>query len=99
MNLDSSKATPVGDMPTDMLKQTIDIHLSLMTQIIKISSDNDCYSDDLKFAEGSPVFKKKDDLDEENYRPTSVLSPASKFLKIILYQQIEQDSITVLSTI
>ena len=99
MNLDDSKATPVGDMPTDMLKQTIDIHLSLMTQIIKISSDNDCYSDDLKFAEGSPVFKKKDGLDEENYRPTSVLSPVSKFLKIILYQQIEQDSITVLSTI
>ena len=66
MNLDDSKATPVGDMPTDMLKQTIDIHLSLMTQIMKISSDNDCYSDDLKFAEGSPVFKKKDDLDEEN---------------------------------
>ena len=32
MNLDGSKATPVGDIPTDMLKQAIDIHLPIMTQ-------------------------------------------------------------------
>ena len=35
MNLDGSKATPVGDIPIDMLKQIIDIHLPVMTQIIK----------------------------------------------------------------
>ena len=32
MNLDGSKATPVGDIPIDMLKQAIDIHLPVMTQ-------------------------------------------------------------------
>ena len=42
MNLDGSKATPVGNIPTDMLKQTIDIHLPIMTQIINMSLDNNC---------------------------------------------------------
>ena len=69
MNLDGFKATHVGDIPTDILKQTIDIHLPIMTQINKMSIDNNCYPNDLKLAEVSPVFKKKDDLDKENYRP------------------------------
>ena len=74
MNLNGSSATPVGDIPIDMLKQTIDIHLPIMTQIINMSIDNNCYPDDLKLAEVSQVFKKMDDLDKENYRPVSVLS-------------------------
>ena len=72
--LDGSKATPVGDIPTPMLKQTIEINLFIMIQIINMSIDNNCYLDDLKLAEVSPVFKRKDDLDKENYRPVSVLS-------------------------
>ena len=32
--LDGSKATPVGDIPTEMLKSTIDVHVSLLTKII-----------------------------------------------------------------
>ena len=42
VNLEGSKATPVGHIPTDMLKQTIDIHLPIMTQIINMSLDNNC---------------------------------------------------------
>ena len=48
MSLDGSKATLVGDIRTDFFKQTIDIHLSILTQIINMSIDNDCYPDDLK---------------------------------------------------
>ena len=88
MNLDGSKATPVGDIPTDMLKQTIDIHYPIMTQIINMSIDNDCYPDDLKLAAVSPVFKKKNDLEKENYRPVSVLSHVSKVFERIMYQQV-----------
>ena len=81
INLNGSKATPVGDIPTDMLKQTIDTHLPIMTQMINISIDNDCYPcfpDDLRLAEFNPVFKKKDDLEKENYRAFSVLSRVPK---------------------
>ena len=81
MNPDGSKATTVGDIPTDMLKQAIDIHLPIMTQIINMSIDNNCYPDDLKLAEVSPVFKRKDDLDKENYRPVNVYLMCQKSSK------------------
>ena len=72
-----------------MLKQTIDIHIPKMAQIFNMSIDNDCYLDDLKLAEVSPVFKKQDDLDEEICRPTIVLSHVSKVLQRFMSQQIE----------
>ena len=87
MNLHGSKATPVGDIPTDI--KTIDIHLPTITQIIDRSIDNNCYPYDLKLAEVSPVSKKKNDLDRKNYRPVSFLSRVSKFFERIVYQQIK----------
>ena len=46
-----------------MIKQTIYIYLPMMAQTINMSIDNDCYPNDLKLAEVSLVFLKKDDLD------------------------------------
>ena len=54
-----------------------------------MSIDNNCYPDDLKLAEVSPVFKKKGDLDKENYRPVSALSHVSKVFQRVMYHQIE----------
>ena len=48
-----------------MLKQTIDTHLPIMTQIIDMRIDSYCYHDYLKLAEVNPVFKKKGDLDKK----------------------------------
>ena len=60
-----------------------------MTQIINMSIDNGSYPDDLKLDKVSLVFKKKDDLDKENYRPVIVSSHVSQFFERIMYQQIE----------
>ena len=60
-----------------------------MIQVINMSTDNDCYPDNLKLAEVTLVFKKKDDLDKENYRPASVLSHVSNVFEKIMYQQID----------
>ena len=84
LSIDGSKATPVGDVPADMLKVTLDIHLSLITKIINLSFENGCFPDDLKLAEVSPIFKKNDDLDKENYRPVSVLFNVSKVFERII---------------
>ena len=62
LSLDGSKATLVGDIPADMLKSTVDIHLPFITKIINFSFENDCISDELKLAEVSPNLKKNDDL-------------------------------------
>ena len=56
---DGSKATPVGDIPADMLKVTPDIQPSLIMKIIHLLFENRCFPDDLKLEEVSPIFKKK----------------------------------------
>ena len=43
----------------------------------------------MKAAEVTPIFKKNDDLDKENYRPVSVLPHVSKIIERVMYIQIE----------
>ena len=75
----------MGDITADMLKVTLDIHLSLITQIINLSFENGCFPDNLKLAEVSPICKKNDYLDKENYRPVSVFFNVSKVFERIIY--------------
>ena len=55
LRIDGSKATPVGDIPADILKVTLDIHFSLITKTINLSFENACFPDDLKLAEVSSI--------------------------------------------
>ena len=87
--LDGSKATPVGDIPAEILKSIIDVHVSLLTKIINWSIRNGCFPDELKAAEVTPIVKKNDDLDKENYRPVSVLPHVPKVFERIMYIQTE----------
>ena len=70
-----------------MLKVTLDIHLSLITKIINLSFENGLFPGNLKLEEVSPIFKKNDDLDIENYRPVSVSFNVSKIFERIIYSQ------------
>ena len=65
------------------------MHLPFITKIINISFENGCFSDELKLAEVSPIFKKNGDLDKENYRPVSILPHVSKVLERIMYMQVD----------
>ena len=87
--LDGSKACPVGAISAEMLKSTVDIHVSLLTKIINSPIRNACFPDKLKPAEVTPIFKKNDDLDNEDYKPVSVLLHVSKVIERIMYIQIE----------
>ena len=86
--LDGSKATPIGIISDDILKSTVDIYLPFITNSINLSIEKGCFPEELKVAEVSPIFKKKDDLDEENYRPAIVLRHVSKVFERIIYHQI-----------
>ena len=87
LSLDRSKATPVGDISANMLKSTVDIHLPFITKIINVSFENGRFPDQLKLVKVTPIFKKNDDLDKENYRPVSILSHVSKVSERIMYMQ------------
>ena len=71
-------------IPAKMLKSTTDIHVSLLTKIINSSIRNGCFPDELKVAEVTPVFKKNDDLEKENYRPVSVLPLLSNWYYCVI---------------
>ena len=77
-----------------MLKSTIDVHVSLLTKLISSSIRNGCFLDEFKAAEITPIFKKNDDFDKENYRPVSVLPHMSKVFERIMYTCISKLNIS-----
>ena len=89
MRLDGTKSTPIGDIPAGMLKPAIDIHTSILLNIMNSSFRNRCSLDDVKAAEVNTIFKKNGTWDKENYRYVSVLSHTSKVFESIMYIQIE----------
>ena len=88
MKLDGSKTTPIGDIYVHILKSTVDIHLPFITNSIDLSIKKGCFPEELKLAEVSPIFKKKDHLGKENYSPVSVLRHVSNVFERIMYHQI-----------
>ena len=56
------------------------------------------FPNELKLADVLPIYKKKDPLNKENYRPVSLLSHMSKVFERLLYKQIETFMSNKLST-
>ena len=70
------------------LKQFCDSYLPIITKIINESITEGTFPSELKLAEVTPVFKKLDCMNKENYRPVSLLSHMSKVFERILYNQL-----------
>ena len=62
--------------------------LPFITKIVDFSFENGCFPDELKLAEVSPIFKKNNDPEKENYRLVSILFHVSKIFERIMYMQI-----------
>ena len=63
-----------GDILTKILKGNIDIYLVQLTNVINSFFQSGCFPEELKMAEVLLIFKNKDSLDKENYKPNSILS-------------------------
>ena len=61
---------------------------SFLTETINDSFQTGNFSNELKLAEVMPVYKKRNPLNKENYRPVRVLSHVSKIFEKIIYEQI-----------
>ena len=86
LNLSSIKATRKGDNPAKILKNIINAYLSELTLLINNCLKKGVFPDDVKLADITPISKKEDSLNEENYGPFSILPHLSKvFEGIILY--------------
>ena len=89
MNLFSKKVTRKGDIPAQILKGSLSVYTKELTTIINNCLKDGLFPNELKLADVSPVFKKDDDLNKENYRPVSILSHMSKVFERIFYKQID----------
>ena len=85
--MDEKNANLTGDIPAGILKGCVDSYIPILTKILNTSLERGCFPNQLKLAEVTPVFKKEDELNKENYRPVSVLSHASKIFERIVFNQ------------
>ena len=89
LSLSSKIATRKGDIPAKILQNSISNYLSKLTISINTCLKKGVFPNDLKLADITPIFKKEDSLNKENYRPVSILPHLSKVFERILYKQID----------
>ena len=71
-----------------MIKNSIHIYSEKLTNIFNECLINGKFPDTLKRADVTPIFKKGNDNEKENYRPVSMLSTFSKVFEKLLFEQI-----------
>ena len=86
--LDSSKATSFKNIPIKVFKENADLYTNIITKLVNNSIQTCTFPDELKMADITPVFKKNEALNMENYRPVSLLPTVSKFFERIMLNQI-----------
>ena len=87
-----------GDIPTNILKEC-NFTFSTLADWINKSFENGAFPDCLKEANVTPIFKKDDPLDKENYRPVSILPLLSKVFEKLIYKQLSNYTESFLSSI
>ena len=87
LNMEEKTANLTGDIPAGILKGCVDSYIPILTKILNTSLERGCFPNQLKLAKVTPVFKKEDELNKENYRPVSVLSHASKIFERMVFNQ------------
>ena len=86
--LNNRKATAYEDIPAKILKDHNDTVTPHLKTIYENSKEFSVFPDGLKEADVTPVFKKDDNTNKENYRPVSILPTVSKIYERNMYDQI-----------
>ena len=86
--INPNKATTFNTIPFKMLIKTSNSSAEFVHKISNESVETGGYPDNLKLADITPVFKKKDPLNKINYRPVSVLPSVSKIFEKLLQHQL-----------
>ena len=90
-NLNSSKAGTLKNIPIKCLKVTSDICSPFLAAIWNQELIlNKEFSQKLKLADKTPVYKKEDSTEVKNYRTVSVLPKVSKIFERLMQKQISE---------
>ena len=76
------------DIPAKILQTNADLFSSPLTEIFNNLVVDCAFPDDLKLADISSLYKKDDNMRNQNYRPISLLPAVSKVFERIMYNQL-----------
>ena len=88
-NIPKNKASG-GEIPLNILKQSRFTYEMFTDCINDAIVGENIFPDSLKFADITPVHKKDETTNKENYRPVSVLPLISKIFERIIYDQLSE---------
>ena len=88
-NMPNNKASG-GEIPLNILKQSRFTYKMLTDCINDAIVGEDIFPDSLKFGDITPVHKKDETTNKENYRPISVLPLISKIFERIIHDQLSE---------
>ena len=86
--LQTKKATGVDGISAKVLKSCAESIAQPICNLINFSFDKNSFPRNLKQAQVLPIFKKKDPLDKQNYRPVSILPTISKIYERAIHDQL-----------
>ena len=87
-NLKPSRCPSIDGLDSFTLKLAAEHVLPCVHHIITLSLMQRKFPCDLKLAKVIPIHKKQSPMEQQNYRPVSILSPLSKVIERVIYEQI-----------
>ena len=87
-NLKIRKVSHKTDIPIRIIKENIDIVSYFLYHNFNNTLSCSTFPTAIKYAEVTPIHKKADRTDKENYRPVSILPNLSKVYERLIYNQI-----------
>ena len=88
--LSNKTSTGIDGISTKMLKGIKHAIYKPITYLINQSLSSGIFPDKLKIAKITPIFKKDDNRQIENYRPISLLPSISKIFEKVIHNQIDK---------
>ena len=86
-NLDIKKRSLSSDIPTKIIKESDDLFAIFITKNFNLPLNKGEFPQILKIAKVTPIYKKVNPFEKDNYRPISILSNISKMYERIMHHQ------------
>ena len=96
-NLDVKKGSPSSDKSTEIRKEFSDSIVIFITENFNLYLNKREFREILKIAEVTPIIKKTNPFEKDNYKPISILSNISRIYERIMHNQINDFFINKLS--